>query len=97
MHIHQPHVAQVVSVSANGRAAIAPTHAVHTQPSLPDYAQEDMDTNAAVESWDFSYELGDTSLVGEVQPLDNDGIRLTSKKKVYENSVRAQPLGMNIS
>jgi hypothetical protein len=90
MHIHQPHVAQVVSVSANGRAANAPTHAVNIQSSLPEYVQEDMDTNAAVESWQFSYDLGDTTLVGEIQPPDSDGILLTSKKKVYENSVCAQ-------
>jgi hypothetical protein len=66
------------------------------QPSSSEYAQEDLVTNA-VESWDFSYELGDTSLMGEVQPPDNDGILLISKKKVYKNSVCAQPLAMNTS
>jgi hypothetical protein len=84
-------------VSANSRTAIVPTHAVHTQPSSSEYAQEDLVTNAAVESWDFSYELGDTSLMGEVQPPENDGILLTSKKKVYKNSVRTQLLAMNTS
>lgn len=87
MHVHQPQFGQVVSVSANGRSARAPTHVVHTEHSLPTYGQEDAATNAAVESWDFSYDLGDTSLVGEVQGPETDGIVLALKKKVYENSV----------
>jgi hypothetical protein len=88
MHIHQPHFATVVSVSSSGRAATTQTHSVRTQPNLPAYVQEDMTTNAAVESWEFSYDLGDTALVGEVQAPEADGILLMSKKKVYENSVR---------
>lgn len=87
MHVHQPHVAELVSVSANGRTALTRTHVVDTQPSVPSYVQEDMATNAAVESWEFSYDLGDATLVGEVQAPDDDGILLTSKRKVYENSV----------
>ncbi|KAJ7363734.1 hypothetical protein DFH08DRAFT_798213 [Mycena albidolilacea] len=87
MHIHQPHVVQVVSISANGRAANAPMHAVNTQSSLPEYVQEDMDMNATVESWQFSYDLGDTTLMGEIQPPDSDGILLTSKKKNTEMSI----------
>jgi hypothetical protein len=66
MHIHQPHFAQVVSVSANGRNASAPAHVIPTEPTLSAYNQEDIVTNAAVENWDFSYDLGDTALVGEI-------------------------------
>jgi hypothetical protein len=51
------------------------------------YGQEDAATNAAVESWNFSYDLGDTSLMGEIQGPETDGIVLASRKKVYENSV----------
>jgi hypothetical protein len=89
MHIHQPHFGQVVSVSANGRSAIAHAHVVNTQSraAIPSYVQEDLATNAAVESWDFSYDLGDTTLLGEVQAPETDGIVLAKKKKVYENSV----------
>ncbi|KAJ6556071.1 hypothetical protein B0H19DRAFT_1262187 [Mycena capillaripes] len=86
MHVHQPHVAGVVSVSANGRTASSSAHIVDTEPRLPDYIQEDVSTNAAIKSWEFSYDLGDTSLMAEVQPPDEDGILLTSKRKVYENS-----------
>jgi hypothetical protein len=87
MHIHQPHIAQVVSVSANGHSAIARPHVLETEPYVPDYVQEDFVTNAAVESCDFSYDLGDTSLLGEIQEPESDGIVFTSKRKVYENSV----------
>ncbi|KAJ7699780.1 hypothetical protein B0H14DRAFT_3528323 [Mycena olivaceomarginata] len=87
MHIHPPHFGQVVSVSANGRSAIAHAHVVNTQSqaAIPSYVQEDLATNAAVESWDFSYDLGET-LLGEVQAPETDGIVLAKKKKVYENS-----------
>ncbi|KAJ7300618.1 hypothetical protein DFH08DRAFT_979518 [Mycena albidolilacea] len=68
--------------------AIASTHAhvVRSQLAVLEYVQEDSFTNAAVESWEFSYDLGDTALIREVQPADDDGIRLTAKKTVYENS-----------
>jgi hypothetical protein len=88
MHTHQPHFAQVVSMSANGRSATAHAHPLNVMPRAPDYAQEDVFTNAAVESWEHGYDLGDPSLVAEVQEDENDGILLTSKRKVYENSVR---------
>jgi hypothetical protein len=87
MHIHQPHFAEVVSVSANGCRGTARAHVVNTEPSIPDYVQEDAATNAAIENWEFSYDLGDTALVGEVQAPEDDGIVLRSKKQVYENSV----------
>ncbi|KAJ7677667.1 hypothetical protein B0H14DRAFT_3683366 [Mycena olivaceomarginata] len=86
MHVHHPHIGEVISVSANGRTATTHTHVVHSQPAVPEYIQEDSFTNAAVESWEFSYDLGDTALVGEIQPADADGIRLTAKKRVYKNS-----------
>jgi hypothetical protein len=91
MHTHQPHFAQVVSVSANGRSVTAPAHTLETTPNVPSYFEEDFQTNAAVESVDFSYDLGDTALVGEVQELGSDGIILKSRRKVYQNSVRRQP------
>ncbi|KAJ7875001.1 hypothetical protein B0H14DRAFT_2569031 [Mycena olivaceomarginata] len=87
MHVHHPHIGEVISVSANGRTATTHAHVVHSQPAVPEYIQEDSFTNAAVASWEFSYNLGDTALVGEIQPADKDGIRLTAKKRVYENSV----------
>jgi hypothetical protein len=86
MHIHQPHLGEVVSVSANGRSAMAHPHVIITEPSVPAY-QEDVTTNAAVESLDFSYDLGDTTLLAEVQEPETDGIVLMSKRKVYANSV----------
>ncbi|KAJ7687895.1 hypothetical protein B0H14DRAFT_3533728 [Mycena olivaceomarginata] len=86
MHTHQPHFAQVVSMSANGRSATAHAHPLNVMPRAPDYAQEDVFTNAAVESWEHGYDLGDPSLVAEVQEDENDGILSTSKRKVYENS-----------
>ncbi|KAJ7318568.1 hypothetical protein DFH08DRAFT_1036369 [Mycena albidolilacea] len=86
MHVHHPHIGEVISVSANGRTATTHTHVVHSQPAVPEYIQEDSFTNAAVESWEFSYDLGDMAMVGEIQPADKDGIRLTVKKRVYENS-----------
>jgi hypothetical protein len=93
MHVHHPHIGEVISVSANGRTATAHAHVVHSQPAVPEYIQEDSFTNAAVQSWEFSYDLGDTALVGEIQPADVDGIRLTAKKRVYENSVRVMGSG----
>ncbi|KAJ7055405.1 hypothetical protein C8F01DRAFT_1258577 [Mycena amicta] len=68
MHIHQPHLGQVVSTSASGRTATVHAHVVNTQPraAIPSYIQEDVETNAAVENWDFSYDLGDTTLLSEV-------------------------------
>ncbi|KAF7343966.1 CxC2 domain-containing protein [Mycena venus] len=86
MHIHQPHFAQVVSVSANGRSATSHTHPLNVTHKAPDYVHEDILTNAAVESWDHGYDLGDPALVAEVQEDVDDGILLKSKRKVYENS-----------
>ncbi|KAJ7049321.1 hypothetical protein C8F01DRAFT_1093508 [Mycena amicta] len=88
MHIHQPHLGQVVSTSTNGRTATAHTHVVNTQSraTIPSYIQEDVETNAAVEHWDFSYDLGDTTLLSKVQVPETDGILLANKRKVYENS-----------
>ncbi|KAK7017231.1 CxC2 domain-containing protein [Favolaschia claudopus] len=88
MHIHNPHIGQVVSVSANGRNVSAPSHEVIPDASLASsaYGEEDPQTNAAVESFDFSYDLGDTSLLAEIQGDESDGIVLTAKRKVYQNS-----------
>jgi hypothetical protein len=92
MHVHQQHFAQVVSVSSNGRSVTAPAHTLQTHPNVPSYFEEDFQTNAAVESFDFSYDLGDTALVGEVQDPMSDGIILKSRRKVYQNSVGRQPV-----
>ena len=73
-------------MSVNGRSAMARPHVIVTEPNIPAY-QEDVTTNAAVESLDFSYDLGDAALLPEVQEPETDGIVLTSKRKVYENSV----------
>jgi hypothetical protein len=88
MHIHEPHFGEVVSVSSTGRSVSTSSHAVHLHPSVPSYIQEDIQTNAAVESWEFGYDLGDTTLIGEVQDPLVDGIVFTTKRKVFENSVR---------
>jgi hypothetical protein len=68
---------------------MVPACAVNTQPqaAIPSYIQEDLNTNAAVESWDFSYDLGDTTLLGEVQVPETDRIVLAKKNRIYENSV----------
>ncbi|KAJ7808113.1 hypothetical protein B0H14DRAFT_2609131 [Mycena olivaceomarginata] len=86
MHIHEPHFGEVVSVSSTGRSVSTSSHAVHLHPSVPSYVQEDIQTNAAVESWEFGYDLGDTTLIGEVQDPLVDGIVFTTKRKVFENS-----------
>ncbi|KAJ7900557.1 hypothetical protein B0H14DRAFT_3752784 [Mycena olivaceomarginata] len=83
MHVYQPHFAQVVSVSANGRSVTAPAHTLQMHPNVPSYFEEDFQTNAAVESINFSYDLGDTALVGEVQELGSDGIILKSRRKDF--------------
>jgi hypothetical protein len=41
-----------------------------------------------VDDPDFSYDLGDTTLLAEVQETNLDGIILKSRRKVYVNSVR---------
>jgi hypothetical protein len=87
MHTHQPHFAEVVSTSSNGRTASSTSRPVDAHPSLPDYSQEDLTTNAAVKSWEFGYDLGDTTLEPEVQVPTDDGIP-KPKRKVYDNSVR---------
>ncbi|KAF8209775.1 hypothetical protein K438DRAFT_1960010 [Mycena galopus ATCC 62051] len=84
MHVHAAHIGQVIEMSANGRRANTSAHIVSTLPSVSAFTQEDIETNAAVESLDFSYDLGDPSLQGEVQEPETDGIKL--KRKVYENS-----------
>ncbi|KAK6974649.1 CxC2 domain-containing protein, partial [Favolaschia claudopus] len=78
--------AQVISTSANGRSVSAISRTVHVDAPQLEFSQEDLLTNAAVESLDFSYDLGDSTLVGEVQESQPDGILLTAKRKVYENS-----------
>ncbi|KAF8174535.1 hypothetical protein K438DRAFT_1908885 [Mycena galopus ATCC 62051] len=84
MYVHQPHVATLFSVSDNGRRVMERSHAFSTFPIAPPYAQEDIITSAAIENWDFSYDLGDTSLHPEVQEPAASGVVL--KRKVYENS-----------
>jgi hypothetical protein len=86
MYVHQPHVATVFSVSANGRRVTERSHNITLM--APPYAQEDMITNSAIEAWDFGYDLGDTSLRAEIQEPAASGVIL--KRKVYENSVRIQ-------
>ncbi|KAJ7767360.1 hypothetical protein B0H14DRAFT_2633088 [Mycena olivaceomarginata] len=63
-----------------------PAHTLQMHPNVPSYFEEDFQTNTAVESVNFSYDLGDTALVGEVQELGSDGISLKSRRKVYQNS-----------
>jgi hypothetical protein len=65
---------------------LATSHIVVTDPAVPEYAQEDLTMSAAVESWDFSYDLGNTTLQPEVQVPENNGIWFT-RRKVYEDSV----------
>ncbi|KAJ7767527.1 hypothetical protein DFH07DRAFT_769622 [Mycena maculata] len=85
MHVHQPHVAQVVATSADGRRVVTNTTAVNTTPPVPDYYQEDPATNAALDNMDFGYGMGDDSVHPEVQDEPVDGISF-QKPKRYENS-----------
>jgi hypothetical protein len=71
---------------------MAPAHTLQTHPSIPSYFEEDFQTNTVVESIDFSYDLGDTVLVGEMQEPALDGIILKSRRKVYQNSVGRQTI-----
>ncbi|KAJ7740190.1 hypothetical protein DFH07DRAFT_870303 [Mycena maculata] len=87
MFTHQPHIAEVVSVSQDGQRANTSSEVVRTTATVPDYYQDDAATNAALESADFSYDLGDDSLIPESYEPEDDGIAMTGRKKRYENSV----------
>ncbi|KAJ7754658.1 hypothetical protein DFH07DRAFT_868558 [Mycena maculata] len=90
LHTHQPHRSSVIQTSADGRRAVERTSNIDVQPGVPDYYQDDLQTNAAVEADDFSYGLGDDSLPPEVQGPSMDGIELQGKKKKRtENSTWA--------
>ncbi|KAK7027577.1 CxC2 domain-containing protein [Favolaschia claudopus] len=55
--------------------------------SIPDYFEEDPQTNAVFESSDFGYDLGDDSLAAEEQGPETDGISVQrGKAKRYTNS-----------
>ncbi|KAJ6508192.1 hypothetical protein C8R45DRAFT_1089391 [Mycena sanguinolenta] len=77
MHIHNTHFVEIVSVDPTcRRVAMNIGGGVHA----------DIATNAAVESFDFSYDLGDTGLIGEVKEPQQDRIVLLTKQRVYQNS-----------
>ncbi|KAJ6447896.1 hypothetical protein C8R45DRAFT_1115651 [Mycena sanguinolenta] len=68
MYTHEPHLSEIVSISADGRRGTATLAVVaQSQQEVPSYYQEDTATNAAMEAADFSYDLGDTSLLVEEQ------------------------------
>jgi hypothetical protein len=55
--------------------------------ATPVYFQEDYETNAGLEAWEFDYTMGDTTLDPEEQAPEDDGISVKVKAKRYENSV----------
>ncbi|KAJ7429361.1 hypothetical protein B0H11DRAFT_2266008 [Mycena galericulata] len=85
MHVHQPHTSERLHVSSDGRRGFTNVTAVNTDPDLPVYA-EDAATNAALESFDFGYGMGDDSLRPEFQEPPPAGVVLIEKNKRYENS-----------
>jgi hypothetical protein len=88
MYTHRPDQASVVRVSNDGRCVLdRATPAFRTQPKAPTYFAEDLATNAAVESPDFMYDIGDDSLAPEQEPPESDGISVHVKAKCYANSV----------
>lgn len=90
MYEHQPHVASVVSMSADGRRGTERSTTVDVPvETLPAYYQEDVATNARLEDANFRWDLNDDSLAPEGPPEDivPDGINF-GKKKRQENSVR---------
>ncbi|KAJ7859269.1 hypothetical protein B0H13DRAFT_2356157 [Mycena leptocephala] len=93
MLTHTPHTSEVfLGASADGRRAIRSVLPVLATPNIPlaqpgsEYYQEDLATNAALESHDFNYTMGDISLQPEIQELSSNEILFTGKKKRYENS-----------
>ncbi|KAJ7474959.1 hypothetical protein FB451DRAFT_1397828 [Mycena latifolia] len=78
--------AEVVFTSSDGRRAHTTSALLDAQPEVQPYHKDDFATNAARESKDFSYDLGDTSLIPEHSKPANDGIVWTAPKKRYENS-----------
>ncbi|KAK6997432.1 CxC2 domain-containing protein [Favolaschia claudopus] len=54
--------------------------------AVPDYYQEDIRTNTALESSDFAYDMGDDSLIPETEDPQSDGISVRVKAKRYVNS-----------
>jgi hypothetical protein len=63
------------------------TPVFRTGPTAPTYFAEDLATNAAVESPDFTYDMGNDSLAPEQEPPESDGISVRVKAKRYANSV----------
>jgi hypothetical protein len=88
LYNHRPDTATVVRISNDGRRAREETVRVE-RPSqaVPTYFHEDLETNAALDSQDFDYAMGDTSLDPEDQAPEEDGISVHVKAKRYENSV----------
>jgi len=86
---HQPHLSSVVNTSQDGRRATERSSAIDMH-AAPEYYQDDSVTNAAVESWDSGYDLGDNSLAPDSTIADPTGINVKTKKKKKknENSVR---------
>jgi hypothetical protein len=90
LYEHTPHIAEVITFSADGCRGTATPAVVHIQPDIsgiPFYYQEDAATNAALEAADFSYNLGDTSLPAEEQEY----VPVTAGKKKEEQEFSARP------
>ncbi|KAJ7016855.1 hypothetical protein C8F04DRAFT_1215328 [Mycena alexandri] len=90
MYTHDPHTSEVLSTSADGRRAAATPAIVYTHPEAPTYHQDDAATNAALESMDFSYSMGDFSLPVEEQTPELTAAQAAAaaahKQKQRENS-----------
>ncbi|KAJ7493553.1 hypothetical protein FB451DRAFT_1387723 [Mycena latifolia] len=80
------YTAEVISHSEDGRRANTIFDEVITAPEPPAHFLEDHATNAARESANFSYDLGDTSWIPVPEEPSMDGIVMTGPRKHYENS-----------
>ncbi|KAJ7808914.1 hypothetical protein B0H13DRAFT_2385568 [Mycena leptocephala] len=90
MLTHTPYISEVfLGTSADGRQAIRSVAPVLPTPDVPqdhsEYFQEDVSTNAALESLDFNYTMGDFSLQPQLQEATSNQIIYTARKR-YENS-----------
>ncbi|KAJ7024853.1 hypothetical protein C8F04DRAFT_1269860 [Mycena alexandri] len=86
MYEHRPDSASVVRISDDGRRAHDRAVRVERVTETPAYFMDDPATNAALDSADFDYAMGDTGLPSEEQGPDSDGISVRVKAKRYQNS-----------
>ncbi|KAK7018251.1 CxC2 domain-containing protein [Favolaschia claudopus] len=86
LYTHRPDRAAVVRVSNDRRRVLERAAPVDRTATLPEYYQEDVNTNSALDSADFTYDMGDDSLVPEEEGPETDGISVRVRAKRYTNS-----------